>query len=195
MPIRDPRPQGTLEELREAGLNPLEWGSCAAQVYGEVMGCPFHSRNRQGKGGGCPWRDRPKYGAIQVLQINDKGMGAERKVLVTCFDYLLMKPQIESNNGVVKWIADEGEVVMLRGTKPLPIQPGQAVAVHEDCEHETIVPPYPKVREKFAMTARVMEARVKRIEEKRERQEDFILGIEPDLVDPKTEAVTPDATS
>lgn len=46
-------PVGTLDELKEAGLDPARYGSCAARVYAgngppQVLGCAFHSPNRKG---------------------------------------------------------------------------------------------------------------------------------------------------
>jgi hypothetical protein len=179
MPLRDTRPQDTLENLIASGRNPLEWGSCAKNVKDEVLGC--------GRYPTCPWRDKPKNGGVQILKVLGDGTGSERTTIMSCYDYLWQKPQYESNGCIVNWVKEEGETIQVRGSRPLPLKPGQVVAIHEDFYDEVVVPPYPRLSEKHLMAKRITELRKQREAEKREQRHDQILGIksEPEFSPPE----------
>jgi hypothetical protein len=184
MPLRDMRPQDTLEGLIKAGMNPREWGSCAPNEKDKVIGCGRHPD--------CPWKGRhvkkngeviegPANKGIRTLKILTNGMGSERTVIMPCFDYLWQKSQSESNGAIMDVVGEEGEEIVTRGTKALPLKPGDTIAIHEDVDIPVVIPPYERLTKRHRMAARIGEIRKEREAQRRERKIDQIVGLEPEI--------------
>jgi hypothetical protein len=78
-------------------------------------------------------------------------------------------------------VGEEGEEIVTRGTKALPLKPGDTIAIHEDVDIPVVIPPYERLTKRHRMAARIGEIRKEREAQRRERKIDQIVGLEPEI--------------
>ena len=104
-------PVDALSVLNQKMLHPWAYGSCAPHVPGECQGCPaFDDCERSTKGTG-----RPVNGGVRI----SKQGGLVREDVMTCYGYWSQKESKEKEGILLDWIAEEGEEITIRGSRPL----------------------------------------------------------------------------
>lgn len=106
-------PVDSLANLQKKMLDPRAYGSCAQSVPGKCLGCPVFER--------CEFPDkgegRPRNGGCRVI----KKDGGIRETVMACFTYWRQKDNLEASGHLLEWVADEGDEITVRVTKPLRV--------------------------------------------------------------------------
>lgn len=160
-------PIGTLDEVREHGLDPWEWPSCAQRnVAAGVWGCPLWDRcNLVGiKGVSGPER----FG-LRILKPDEMG-GQMRHVQMDCWGAVQIASNAEANKRgeIVDVIAREGQSIREIGTKPVTNALGQ-VTGHEVEERDVTVTPFARIKDNKSLIKAAMAGAIRKQHEEQKR--------------------------
>ena len=118
-------PQGTLEDLKQYGLDKRKYGSCSepvgktAPAKQQNLGCAVWDQ--------CPMRDGPKNVRTRLF----KPGGLMRQGWCSCFEAIRQRLQYNLNDERTFQILDGNEVT-IRISKERPLQPGQGLPTFEE---------------------------------------------------------------
>lgn len=159
------RPVGTLEELREQGMDPTKFGSCS-QRSPQNKGCPWFKfcrfRDHRDQVGG---KRGPANFGVRIILSQIEGSAADEKIM-PCFDYyysgLYQRQRQSAETGeVIKILAMEGEPRLIKSRKtvrshPKPVPGCLSCAegkcyLREDAFDEVPVPPFERAGKVYAL--------------------------------------------
>lgn len=127
-----PQPVDTYEKVVDSGLNPVLYGSCSEPVPNKNQGCPAWALCNFAHRG----KTRPKNKGVRIIK-----PGGARGVVMACYDAVagpLMRLETDENF-FAEVVAEEGEEILLTGTRPVPGPIGH-LATHEPYVEKFKVP-------------------------------------------------------
>jgi hypothetical protein len=151
----DPRalePTGTVQELEELNLPTETYRSCAEPSPDrKVAGCAFwnicqmpykglHQIDEDGRQVGGPHH----HGVYIVAP-----SGAALQDVRSCFQYIQLAPETIQSGGVFEIIADEGEEIVVKGTRAVPVAKGSSKLRAEPFTKTEAVPYFKRPSETF----------------------------------------------
>lgn len=176
-------PVGSLEEAKRFNIPPGRVHTCSLPDDNKNAGCPcadvcrlkFNFRNLGDKA-------RPRNGGIEMIKPTSSGV-VTRRDIDTCYGYNWKRKSMEDQEGVVDWLADEGETFEVDETeykivKQIEGKPPEYGHVRKSVEK--VIPEFvtlakrPETRNAIRLEQRRAEAVIQREEERRNRH----LGIE-----------------
>ena len=171
-------PRGTAEDLARCGMSGKEYGSCSEPTRGTNIGCARWAGDPKKGEPPCPFRaGGPTFVGVEILK-EEPGVGTtERQTILTCWDYLTTKPLDEDPHQVWTLLGTEGTKLSMRVGVKQPLEPGQTVASYKDDYEDGEVPHFIRCTEAKGGPGRIAELRAKRMEERRERLKDRMLGV------------------
>jgi hypothetical protein len=194
-------PTGTLEEIQELGLDPKLYRCCAKQKPGEVAGCQFWGIcERPYKGGPPPDPDVKDQDPNEVGGPHHHGIlyitaeGNTVQDVRSCFDYAILVDGHRQSGNVYEIVADEGEVIVIKGTREVPINPANPGGKRkaEPFTREELVPKFKRPREVFV--EKVYEMRVRENIEKAAKRKRMAGAMGPEFMAMTAENETGAAT-
>ena len=167
--IRKPEnlhPVDALHVIKEKMLHPWAFGSCAQHIPGECQGClAYDACERITKGTG-----RPVNGGVRTV----KAGGLVREDVMTCYGYWSLKESKEQEGILMDWIAEEGEEITIRGSKPINTLPNGRPApgtAYEDFFDVLVVPAFKGVNEDPNMIKAAYQAAIFQKHHEKKKQE------------------------
>lgn len=160
-------PVGTLDELKEHGLDPWEYPSCAQrnQAAG-VWGCPLWDRCQLH---GIKGVSGPERFGLRILKPEEMG-GNVRHVAMDCYGAVQLATNAEANKRgeIVEVIAREGESISIIGSEPMKNALGQ-VTGYEDVEKPEVVLPFRRIKDNKALIKAAMAGAIRKQHDEKKR--------------------------
>lgn len=138
---------GTVKELEALNVPVDRYPSCSKRVMDGndvvVKGCPFW---RQCK---CPEKATGEGPVNKGVRIIKKGVDGRTRLVntvMTCYHIPTWPPMVEPRGGAVQIVANEGETMLLRGSRVVQeVIPGQGQGWKvEDFVENQVVPKFPR---------------------------------------------------
>ena len=146
-------PSGTPQELAEIGISPAIYRSCSPQTQGANAGCQWWSRcdfiykglhqfDEEGNQIGGPHNHGIYYVAPS---------GNQLQLVLSCFQFWQGVVDVRQSGGVYEVVADEGEEILIKGTKAVPVNPLQPAGRQraESFVRNELVPTFARPKDVF----------------------------------------------
>lgn len=129
---RSHMPVASIDRLRELGLDPASYGSCAATNQGSIRGCPFWDSCRFDRKDWGGFKGSRPHNVPYFIRTHE---GRKKTDVIACFGFVagLQARMIEGmaaelrgeKHEFIRIIGKEGDSIPIKIVKEEPLQPGQ----------------------------------------------------------------------